>query len=382
MSKSSTVEPVPEGGSNPYYLDIAKQLRQRILSGHFEAGQRFYSIRGLIKETQRSLPTVRSALNVLIKEGLLEARQGSGYYVTERVASAAGAKRGVTHFLAVIPSTSEPDEPWFMRRLGLGMIHRANRDHAVVSFYKRRTPGDHSPELRQSDLERILALQPDGIAWLHSTEADAPLLEELQRRRIPLVTTMRQIAGMNLPLIREDNHIYASMVLSNFEARGHRRIGLMARSREDEYFKAKLQAFEEVAPSFNVQVRREDVFYIPGSDVSAEHQGQALQEFLEARPGLTGFLVIAATGIRPVLALYQSPLASRLKELSVIMNVLDGVEVPALPGGETLATIYPPLEKLGEQLVHYLTAKVKGEANPVLPRLTPILQDGDSLKRI
>ncbi|MCP5531357.1 MAG: winged helix-turn-helix transcriptional regulator [Opitutaceae bacterium] len=109
-------------------MDIAKQLRQRILSGHFEAGQRFYSIRGLIKETQRSLPTVRSALNVLIKEGLLEARQGSGYYVTERVASAAGAKRGVTHFLAVIPSTSEPDEPWFMRRLGLGMIHRARTE--------------------------------------------------------------------------------------------------------------------------------------------------------------------------------------------------------------------------------------------------------------
>jgi DNA-binding transcriptional regulator YhcF (GntR family)/DNA-binding LacI/PurR family transcriptional regulator len=371
-----------DGGHNPYYLDIANQLRERILSGKFKAGQRFFSIRGLIKETQRSLPTVRSALNVLIKEGLLEARQGSGYYVTNRIESATNVNRGFFNFLAVIPSTSEPDEPWFTGKVGLGMIHRANLDHAVVSFYKRRTPGDNSSELVKFDLARITALRPDGIAWLHCRDEDAAILNELKKLRIPLVTTMRQAPGTDLPVIQEDNLIYASMVLSNFEARGHRRVGIIARSQEDDYFRGKLQAFREVAPSFKVQVRDDDIFYIPASDMRGDQQEQALATFLDERRDLTGFLVMAATGIRPLLSLYHSAMAERMKQLSLVLNVLDGVAVPDLPNGETLATIYPPLEKLGEQLVHYLIGAAGRRTDIPASRLISIFREGDSLKRI
>ena len=80
-------------GNDPYYLTIANQLREQLMAGTFKPGQRFYSIRGLIKETKRSLPTVRSALGLLIKDGLLEARQGSGYYVTSKVDSGADRKK-------------------------------------------------------------------------------------------------------------------------------------------------------------------------------------------------------------------------------------------------------------------------------------------------
>mgnify|MGYP003877043319 CR=1 FL=1 len=88
MNKFSAPEEIETESNDPYYLDIANQLREQLLSGKFKAGHRFYSIRGLIKDTGRSLPTVRSALSLLIEEGLLEARQGSGYYVTAKIEAA------------------------------------------------------------------------------------------------------------------------------------------------------------------------------------------------------------------------------------------------------------------------------------------------------
>lgn len=382
VNKFSAPEEIETESNDPYYLDIANQLREQLLSGKFKAGHRFYSIRGLIKDTGRSLPTVRSALSLLIEEGLLEARQGSGYYVTAKIEAAINTNKGFCNFLAVIPSSTEPDEPWFTGKIGLGMIQAANVDHAVISFYKRRAPGNLSPELFRLDLERIKALRPDGIAWLHNIVEDVGVLVELKKQGMPLVTTMRQIPGVELPLIQEDNLIYASMVLTNFEARGHQRIGIILRSLDDDYFRSKVEAFREVAPSFKVQAGAEDFFFLPQSDPTGEQQGPALQSFLESRPDLTGLLVMAATGIRPVVWLHQTAFAERMKKISIVLNVLDGVAVPTLPTGETLARIYPPLEKLGEHLVHCLTAVAGGRPLASLPRLIPVFQTGESLKAI
>lgn len=382
MNKASLSQSATPAGNDPYYLEIANRLRAELFSGKFKPGQRFYSIRGLIRETKRSLPTVRTALNLLIKEGLLEARQGSGYYVTAKVEAAANVSRGFFNFLVAIPSSTETNEPWFTRRVSLGMIQAANQDHAVVSFYKRQAPGNRSPELIQMDLERITALKPDGIAWLHNIVEDTAILKVLRQQGVPVVTTMRRIPGVDLPLIREDNAVYASMVLSNFEARGHRRIGIILRSLDDDYFRAKIEAFAEVAGSFQVQARPEDYFFVPMSDATGESQADEIRAFLEARPELTGLLVLAATGIRPIIKLFDTPFRSRMEKMSLILNVLDGVAVPTLPTGETLATILPPLEKLGEQLVHFLTATAGRRAPAELPRLIPIFQAGGSLRQV
>lgn len=378
--KNHAIKSQPAESNDPYYLEIAGRLRDELFSGRFKPGQCFYSIRGLIKDTRRSLPTVRSALNLLIKENLLEARQGSGYYVTAHVEVANNANRGFFNFLAVIPSSSVPDEPWFTGKIGLGMIHAANLDHAVVSFYRRQAPGNLSPDLVEVDLARIKALKPDGIAWLHSIPEDEPILNELRRQRVPIVTTMRRLPKVELPLIREDDVVYASMVLSNFEARGHRRVGLILRSLADDYFHSKVEAFKAVADSFQVKMEERDFFFLPPTDPHGENQAEPLRDFLSERPEMTGLLILASTGIRPLLRLHDTPSRDRVAKLSLIFNVLDGVAVPTLPGGESLATIFPPLEKLGEQIVHALTGEMSKKSAPSPARLIPIFQSGDSLK--
>ena len=147
-----------------------------------------------------------------------------------------------------------------------------------------------------------------------------------------------------------------------------------SRSLTDDYFRSKAEAFREVADSFQVAVDENDFFFLPPSDPHGENQAEPLRDFLTARNGLTGLLILASTGIRPVLKLYESTLRERISRMAIIFNVLDGVAVPTLPTGESLATIFPPLEKLGEQIIHALTSEVSRQPKPAPPRLIPMFQ--------
>jgi GntR family transcriptional regulator len=66
---------------HPKYVEIADALRGSITSGAYEPGSRLPSARELEDQHQAALGTVRSAINVLIAEGLVESRHGSGVFV-------------------------------------------------------------------------------------------------------------------------------------------------------------------------------------------------------------------------------------------------------------------------------------------------------------
>lgn len=70
---------------SPIYLQLAQKLRQQIFDGNFVAGEALPSERDLCDLMGASRVTVRKATEVLIDEGLLSRRQGSGTYVTPRV---------------------------------------------------------------------------------------------------------------------------------------------------------------------------------------------------------------------------------------------------------------------------------------------------------
>jgi len=65
----------------PKYGAIGKILRERILSGHYPQGTRIPSESALQTEFDVSRVTIRLALDVLRRAGLVESRQGKGYFV-------------------------------------------------------------------------------------------------------------------------------------------------------------------------------------------------------------------------------------------------------------------------------------------------------------
>ena len=78
-------------GNSAKYIAIAAELRTDILSGRYEEHERFPSEESLVRRFKVSRPTVERALRELKREGFLDAKAGSGFYLTSFARNATGA---------------------------------------------------------------------------------------------------------------------------------------------------------------------------------------------------------------------------------------------------------------------------------------------------
>jgi GntR family transcriptional regulator len=76
----------------PAYLQVADELRDSIDSGGLKPGERLPSGRDLARRYGVAPMTVSHALDVLRGEGLVEAYQGRGVFVTDHPAAAARSR--------------------------------------------------------------------------------------------------------------------------------------------------------------------------------------------------------------------------------------------------------------------------------------------------
>jgi GntR family transcriptional regulator len=76
--------PIDLDGPDPLYLQIAAVLTARIQDGTYVANRRIPSEPELAAEFGVSRPTVRKALALLAKEGLIRSVRGRGTFALER----------------------------------------------------------------------------------------------------------------------------------------------------------------------------------------------------------------------------------------------------------------------------------------------------------
>ncbi len=74
-----------EHSHSPIYMQLAARLRHQIVEGEIVAGEALPSERDLCAIMSASRVTVRKAIALLIEEGLLSRKQGSGTFVTPRI---------------------------------------------------------------------------------------------------------------------------------------------------------------------------------------------------------------------------------------------------------------------------------------------------------
>lgn len=67
----------------PIYHQIEHQLKALIASGHIQAGTALPSIRGLAKDLEISVITIRRAYQNLEYQGFIETKQGKGTFVCD-----------------------------------------------------------------------------------------------------------------------------------------------------------------------------------------------------------------------------------------------------------------------------------------------------------
>ena len=69
--------------SIPFYLQVAQTIRNRILTGQYAKGDSIPSYQALEKEFQVSNITVRKAIEILVRDKIIERRRGLGMFVSQ-----------------------------------------------------------------------------------------------------------------------------------------------------------------------------------------------------------------------------------------------------------------------------------------------------------
>lgn len=93
----------------PRYVQLADVLRGRIARGRWKAGERVPTLEELTREFDVARVTVRQAVDVLSREGLLSAQQGRGTFVTAAPVRRAGLRLQTT--LAELAEVYRHDRP-------------------------------------------------------------------------------------------------------------------------------------------------------------------------------------------------------------------------------------------------------------------------------
>lgn len=363
--------------TDPLYRQLSNTLRDEIFGEGFQDDERFHSISTLIKQHNMSLTTVRAALDLLQREGLLEARHGSGYYVQKTRKSIKASAS--SHYLALMPAFASLDESWFTGRLLAGMSAEASKRGAVLSVCHRSYEDCYFSSNNTEDiLQKIMDYSPDGVIWHHAYPHSLVPLVRLVERGVPVITTMRQFRELPLPFVGEDDQDYSKQIVTRLQQHGHQSLGVLVSNQGDDYYDRKFEALKEAGESCGVRVSRD--LSMNMVTLSDEEKKEKLETFLDTNPDLSALLVLASYEFRFVRELFEGRLAERMKEMTLIYNVLDGVTIPRLPTGETITTIEPPLEVMGARLIQTLARESGDEGEVSTQPLISKMVMGDSLR--
>ena len=133
MSHYLIPEQLDRKSPQPIYTQIYEQLKRELVLENFHEGERFYSYRKLREIYKTELRTIASAVELLIKDGLVEMRSNSGIYVLRQTKLS-----GVGNvWYAVL--TDQCYHPFYFNVL-IGLVNEAEKYglRVVVRFGKDR----------------------------------------------------------------------------------------------------------------------------------------------------------------------------------------------------------------------------------------------------
>ncbi|WP_166999440.1 GntR family transcriptional regulator [Paramicrobacterium fandaimingii] len=208
--------------SQPLFVSLARQLRDRIDSSEWPTGDRLPTERTLAASYAVGLNTVRRAIRTLADDGIVISRQGSGTFVADRALPRMRTAIGV-----VVPSTSYYFPPLLQ---GISQV----ADAAGVDIHIRSS--DYDDALEMQWVHELLSTGVTGLLiapTLHTSDPSARL-ESLRRLQVPVILIER------LPPSSAPDDVLSSIstdvvaggygAVRHLTERRRRRIGFLGRS--------------------------------------------------------------------------------------------------------------------------------------------------------
>ncbi|MYV53673.1 GntR family transcriptional regulator [Streptomyces sp. SID3212] len=216
MSSSEGLGTGPRGNKTQR---LADDLRRAVAELRWPAGK-LPTEQQLARDQAVSVNTVRRAVDLLVQEGLVYRRQGSGTYVRASPAPGTGYAIGV-----VVPSLT-----YYYPRVITGIERELSR-HGCRMILRC---AEWNPELEREAVEELTRSGSDGLIVVPTLGEDAPhpWLRDAERSAVPMVLVER---GMELPATSHEfvcsHHAAgARAAVEHLLRLGHTRIGYAERT--------------------------------------------------------------------------------------------------------------------------------------------------------
>jgi len=367
-------------------------LADRIRSGQYGAGEMLPTERTLATEFGVNRQSVRTAIEQLIRDGLvtqrpncrpmvgpapLEMKQERGRKVTERTSRKAASRISASNLVALIMwRGGGPLERWrggslldhagaSQQRIfwGVNQSLMKLRRHAVFLDLGGDQIGSEE-ENAAREAEHLRYIRDEGFGgalfYPYAYRHNHDLVREVSRS-VPLVLLDRKIAGIDTDFVGLQNYRAIAMVIEHLLAQGHRRITYITRSEPIHTVQDRLQGYVDAVRGMGDPEVTEMVLNLP------PYQNERSWTFFDAvfrlpkeqRP-------TAAVCISDYLAV---TVAERLQYLGlsipedVALTGFDNI-VPVLPNGIGLTTVAQPYEEIGIQAVNLLMRRIQDRRTP------------------
>lgn len=204
------------------YLKLAEQLKCEILAEHSASGQKIPTEDELIRRFSMSRNTVRQAINLLVAQGFLVKVQGSGTFISDRLAEYQGKKRNSQKTKCIGVVMNQVSAYVFPHVLMGISDYLFEQDYYMIirmTFNQLAREDQALSEMLDADVAGLI---------IEPARSSLPTLNQDLYRKIeqkyPCVLIHAEMPGFSFPSIDNSNVDGYEMLLDYLVERGHKDI--------------------------------------------------------------------------------------------------------------------------------------------------------------
>lgn len=336
----------PPAQSRLKWEAIAHQLSAKIQDGTYPDGSLLPPERLLSREFRVSRPTLRKALQSLVKAGLLVNVPGVGSRVCLAPQSAPAQPLASRIIALALPDIGNRFFIEVAEAIEYALLHRGYL--LLLSNFR------HDPAMEEWQVSEFTRRQVDGVILAHdATEPFPHGLELLRKRGIPFVMLFSSSCDSAFDSVVVDERAGVEQVLRYLFSLGHRRIAF-CRPLLGEQPHPREVAFRELMAAHRLPIPEH--FLLPLEQLSEDNGAHALKRLLETRPRATA--IFAGNDRVALLVLkHLAALGVRVpEEISLVgFDNLRFTEHLSPP----LTTVDQPKAEMGRRAVEMLLERVE-----------------------
>lgn len=351
------------------YEEIVNWIKSEMKKGSLRPGDKMESEHQLCDRFQVSRQTVRHAISILEKEGIVERRRGSGTYI--RLSLKVEEKEKKTMLVAVM--TTYTDEYIFS-----AIIKGIEQELSKAGYGMQVSFTNNTVEKERFILKRILEQgMVDGLI-AEPTKSGLPnpnldIYRKIMEKGIPVLFINSHYNGLEAPYVSLDDKLAGKMITNHLLLCGHRKIGAIFKA-DDGQGHQRYAGYIEALMESDIRINSKSVVWIDTDEVS--NMWEDASRILRRLKGCTACVCYNDEIASAFVAICLEQRIKVPEHISVISiddsNLANYCEVP-------LTSAKNPAYDLGKIAANHMVEMINGHSVPMATKLNPEIVNRNSV---